>query len=144
MREIICKGQRVDTEEWVEGYYCRENCEHPFSRNMVEKPYIIQKGTGIWFEVIPETVGQYTGLRDKNRKRIFEGDIIRDSHGFIWLVVFENNAFAVKNHLMELYFALWEQWEYDLESKEWDSPSDRFKVIGNIHDNPELLGGDKE
>ena len=140
MREIIFRGQSVDTKEWVEGYYCGENCEHPFSRNMVEKPYIIQKGTGIWFEVIPETVGQYTGLTDKNGKRIFEGDICwTDLTRPYNIVVFRNGCFMYQCEDNGVTY-------YDImTSIEPLVDADKYtEVIGNIHDNPEPLGGDKE
>lgn len=141
MREIIFRGKRVDNGEWVEGLLWKKKYNH----NKIFISYFPDEDDYEDTVVVdPETVGQYTGLKDKNGKRIFEGDVIKDSYGLLWLVVFENNAFAVKNRLMELCFALWEQWVYDWDSKEWISPSDRFEVIGNIHDNPELLGGDKE
>jgi uncharacterized phage protein (TIGR01671 family) len=90
--------------------------------------------------VNPETVGQFTGLFDKNGKRIFEGDIVRSSGGILWLVAFEKNSFVCKDNSMRTYFALWEQWEYNWKSKEDISPSYNFEVVGNIYDNPELMG----
>lgn len=80
--------------------------------------------TGI--EAIPETVGQYTGLIDKNGTKIFEGDIVRAvthlTEIYVEAVTFENGAFWYKNWS-------WFKFRFKFE---------KFEIIGNIHDNPEL------
>lgn len=80
MREILFKAKRTDTKEWVEGYICR----HPSAIQIGESspwwihvPPVDPDDKGGVFNVDPETVGQYTGLKDKNRKKIFKGDILR-------------------------------------------------------------------
>lgn len=92
-------------------------------------------------EVSPETVGQYTGLRDKNGRRIFEGDI----------VVYDNSPY---NEYCVPYTGeiVWHKWAWRFKYKEYGSvyyyslgAEDFFgaksEVIGNIHDNPKLLEG---
>ena len=123
MREILFRGKRVDNGEWVEGYYY-------LHQDGIS--YIIIHSTGYpsnrYFEVLSETVGQYTGLCDKNGTRIFEGDIIRDEDGDIMVVKWltESAAFVLEpKPYASIYF--------------YGTLSSRIEVIGNIHDNPELL-----
>ena len=139
MREILFRGKQTDNGEWIEGAYS------PFHLNFgerEEKPHIIiisddEDIDGLWCEVIPETVGQYTGLTDKNGKRIFEGDIVHcvsklDSADMV--IIFECGQFRMI--LAEKYH------EYQTNVGYYDINCFAKEVIGNIHDNPELLGGE--
>lgn len=132
MREILFRGKRIDNGEWVEG--------NLFIPDRADAPTEICIGTNIvriTFDVIPETVGQYTKLTDKNSERIFEGDIIQFDYvgtnrgvNGVEAVVFENGKFGVK----------W-GWHKDLVCLDGFANT-TLEVIGNIHDNPELLKGD--
>ena len=132
MREILFRGKRRDNGQWVEGAFCPKNSEGPFSP-MKDDPSIIKLDKphdGFWFAVDGDTVCQYTGLKDKNGKQIFEGDIVMgrdfsEGDGF-GVVEWNDGAFEVNNQSSTGTFHE-NYWGQDLE------------VIGNIHDNPELL-----
>lgn len=120
MREILFRGKRVDNGEWVYGNYAwiDDSC----------KQYFIFQNKPLEHEVIPETVGQYTGLTDRNGRKIFEGDILKlkDYHHERIVYVFWGNIGS---------------WFYggDGYSDEYIFNSSEKEVIGNIHDNPEML-----
>lgn len=140
MREILFRG-KTSNGEWVEGYYCNLGGNHP--RILKENIFIGKIGRVLEFkniDVIPETVGQYTGLTDKNGVKIFEGDIVRltDEHNEIeWtaVVVFGNPNGDYN-------------WGWQLNAiEEFDGNKDILlwvdmeesgaycEIIGNIHDN---------
>lgn len=128
MREIKFRGKRKDNGEWVYGYLiidegryyiCLEINEH-IKRDDYEV-YMI--------EVIPETVGQYTGLHDKNGIEIYEGDIVEiDSEMLI--VKFHDGCFLLVNKFDEHFEEAKVLYKY--------MPFE-IKKIGDIHDNPELI-----
>lgn len=122
MREIIFRGKRVDDDEWVYGFLTK----------MWAKYHIIDEyNENVAYKVVPETVGQYTGLTDKNGKKIFEGDIVKFSHP-----AFNKSRIGVISYEMnETGFVLRYKGDYS-----WIAYTNEFyEVIGNIYDNPELL-----
>lgn len=89
-------------------------------------------------------IEEYTGQIDKNGKKIFEGDLLLDGN-LIWVVAFENGAFVCKDENFKTFFNFYEHSGYDTKTKSRKSYISEYVVIGNIHDNPELLkGGVKE
>lgn len=129
MREIIFRGKRKDNGEWVEGFYVKA------TDYLIEEEFCIiflLDGTlfphsefSSYEEVKQETVGQFTGMYDINRKKIFDGDIVRAMMNFGpggW----QECVVPITYKINDGY-----RWQYfDLET---------IEVIGNIHDNPELL-----
>ena len=128
IREVIFRGKRTDNGKWVKGYlYITHTGAHEIGSYDAE--INIERFT---FDVIPETVGQYTGLTDKNDVRIFEGDIVSlvKHDGLIYKVVYVPCRYELVNSKGVNCFVL------DIYK------SENIEVIGNIHDNPELLGGE--
>lgn len=135
MREIKFRGKRTDNGEWVYGNLVR-GCDEKYA-------YIVEFGNKEvcrnYVDVNPETVGQYTGLKDKNGTKIFEGDIVDVLYDVKYIgvaaerigvfeVVFHNGCFMKQKGGVRYHFI----------------PSDKCTVIGNIYDNPELLGGNND
>lgn len=135
MREILFRGKRIDNGEWVEGtLYQIAQKLNPF--------IMLVNRSGESHAVNPETVGQYTGLEDKNGRRIFEGDILR-----LWRSIGANGEMRGEygKPLPVEYCDLWCQFVVvDEEIKEQYciyQAFQAFEVIGNRWDNPELLKG---
>ena len=124
MREYLFRGKRVDNGEWVEGMPCSDlkGGVDAIQSNL---------GGGI-FDIYPESFGQYTGMKDKNSRKIFEGDIIER----VWFgslstykIVFDDGIGAFIGESQNMKFTTF---DYD---------SDCFEVIGNVFENAELLEG---
>ena len=143
MREILFRGKCKDTGKWYTGYYihlhkttyCFKEDYDRFKDNDIHQ--IVFEQMTDWglpnqhlrVDVIPETIGQYTGLADKNGTKIFEGDIV-----------------SISGELKGIYTCVWEEhnFEYEFDNKTMSFGlacvhSDDIKVVGNIYDNPELL-----
>ncbi len=137
MREILFRGKTRDNE-WVQGSLHIEYGENTKDGDKTTD-YRILGMRGECQYVIPETVGQYIGLTDKNGKKIFEGDIVKKSWIYHYYVGNERrekiNTFIGQVVLYKGRYKMKEQGEIIGISHdgEW------IEVIGNIHDNPELL-----
>ena len=123
MREIEFRGQQINTKQWVYGYLYRNKGLYMICENIRyagEEPIFL------------ETIGQYTGLKDKNGKKIFEGDIVKDDY-CIYEVVYDGNGYYVEVVKLLKECGTDKGVLYDL------SDYKDLEVIGNIYDNPELL-----
>ena len=135
MREILFRGKRADNGEWVEGGACQSPILTLIRMFCVHNDYYVESGEAV---VIPETVGQYTGLTDKNGKKIFEGDIVDCwSEGV--------NAQGTVQQRRDGLWIIYPSWQKHIM---WGLCPDEYsnttvEVIGNIHDNPELLKGEQ-
>ena len=146
MREILFRGKpKQETDYYFFSQNWKNNCKDGFVYGSLivsnSRYYIcvsalcnikccVNNGITSMIEVIPETVGQYTGLTDKNCTKIFEGDIIL--YGLIPCVV--------KYDAVNARFMLYENGKYLRNGFNVDTMKLK-EVIGNVHDNAELLGG---
>ena len=136
MREILFRGKQRYNGKWIisGNVFFDEELKHVYFRNPnndpAEKAYVCR-------EVIPESVGQYTGLTDKNGKKIFEGDIVKhfnnsDEEYDIGVIYFDTEFMGWRRTTQGRFHKIIID-TYKL------NPTCIYEVIGNIHDNPELL-----
>lgn len=127
MRDILFRGMAVDSKKWVQGYYT--NCHGAELEHNTTGHFIVEYPDK-WHEIYTDTIGQYTGLCDKNGKRIFEGDIVQRN---------EKETFEIK----------WDRGGFCLSAKSSYTESgelflpliriEEMEVIGNVFENQELL-----
>jgi len=140
----LVRGKRKDNEEWVEGYYFYYHTNpcilshgekfSDFEHHVISVPHY-----GDWnmwsfddYEIIPETLGRFTGLLDKNGNKIWEGDILQNENG---------NRIVCKFEIQDSHSAFYFK-DQKAPTKMFCNIPIFFEIIGNVHDNPELLKGE--
>ena len=131
MREILFRGKSVNNGEWVYGSLVITTLEpvddapikHYHIEDMTIGCFPNEFQSGLSETIDPNTVGQFTGLTDKNGKKIFEGDIVKIGS---FMPGADDWVCAI-----DWDYSLFEEYKYVWKTK--------CEVIGNIHDNPELL-----
>lgn len=153
MREILFRGKRLHDNKWIYGNFVSDCGGNP---HIIEPRFFCEDGHHLQYEdntdtpvfIIPETVGQYTGLTDKNGKRIFEGDILQgEQYPFksdgkynyfvevcYWADAPEFGIYTFKNPKADIR-GISEGNTDDMQ--DWESSD--WEIIGNIHDDPELM-----
>lgn len=127
MREVLFRGQRTDNKGFIYGSLeidHKNRCFISYWAKLEIKGFV--ENAKYTHEVISETVGQFTGLKGKNNNEIYEGDILKTEYGICYVIWFDA-AFALKSPGSEAI---------DFEHS---SVYELSEVIGNIHENPELL-----
>lgn len=133
-REILFRGKSVGTGEWLYGYLFNYGLTKPSN-----VPCICVCVPKSWKEayslytVHPETIGQYTGLKDKNGKEIFEGDIVIIGEKLKAKVVFYDGAFRMQDEFSPTTI---DTVDMGCMMREYG-----VRIIGNVFSNPELLKG---
>ena len=155
MREILFRGKRKDSGEWVEGRLLAADVIVPCQQNFILEANCLYEGNKpiIGYEVDEETVGQFTGLTDKNGKKIFEGDIlsvtVRESFKECGIRKFTGRKiktvwsveYAERHAQGNGFFAFGIDRRFSLRLTKSVICNATPEIIGNIHDNHELLEG---
>ena len=143
MREILFRGKRIDNGEWVYGYVSETTVSGANGSRIATVIYKKPKKEfdGDWWEVNPDTVGQYTGLKDIFGVKIFEGDIIYKPVEKItpyyaikserYKIIFRNGSFSYANLRGDTHWSI--------DDCEVGIGTESYTIIANIYDNPELL-----
>lgn len=135
----LYRGKRVDNGEWVEGWLIVNRVDREPEPEEIYC-YILAYGKGesyvTWYPVDPETVGECSGVPDKDGVRIYEGDILK----IVYLC--QKPVTAVVEFTDGKFTARYTRNEKEHIDTLSGTASSLYKIIGNVHDNPELLGGD--
>ena len=135
MKQILFRGKRIDNNEWVYGFYFErltDNIKHCYIK------YETWDEGFVTYEVIPETVGQFTSRCDENYNKIFEGDILEVSYDDGTAYTTEVCAYG-GTLCVDIKGEDYDFTAIDFAVDIWKNNCCECKVIGNIYENPELL-----
>lgn len=136
MREILFRGKRKDNNKWIYGYL-----SYPDAINVKIEDTSVGFISFDEFEIISETVGQYVGYDTENK--IFEGDILKSANGKLWIIKWLHQSWYVSNYEIlnsgRNKFAGNEVYTFHEYFKMLSESKTNISIVGNIHDNPELL-----
>ena len=147
MREILFRGKRLDNGKWVQGFLVIWGNDYYIAPDINAYTSMGGRGKGRcmmfghYYQVLPETVGQYTGLTDKNGRKIFEGDILKIVHKY--QSPFDDDTKEYTDITTDVVFFDDEGLCFSYGKSPFlcvvDNVTAEYEVVGNIHDNPELL-----
>ena len=135
IREVIFRGKRADNGEWVEGDLLQIKY---YNKPIIECKIMPQTPVSSAVPVLPETVGQFTGLTDRNGKRIFEGDIVNVIYTSSLGEEFTQITTVRYDETECCFYPM--RWEEYCVNCDYSTEIIEIIVISNIHDSPELLG----
>lgn len=150
MRQYKFRGRSFINGKWV----CGDSIKHTENASENGTEVLTYIGSRIenarkvgamkWSPVAPSTIGQFTGLRDRNGKEIYEGDIITVNGRYPRVILWDKVSWALMpcEHYHNEHF-----WVMNLQHPEndwWKKFADEMEVVGNIHDNPELINPDSQ
>ena len=138
-REILFRGKEIRGGEWVYGFYVQQKCNDGKPVDWHQIFILDDEGYSFGYRVCPSTVGQFTGLLDKDGGRIFEGDVVEvtngiDAEAYRGKIVFEYCEWNILHNDSD-FESLWNQLVHCEKCVE---------VIGNVHDDGRLLEGENE
>lgn len=153
-REILFRGYNRKNEKWIYGYYFVNRGVHLIAEDEVQtNPLVTYED----FMVEPDTIGQYTGLKDKNRNKIFEGDILRltipdgsvrhftvewaeENRTLMSLRGFKHDGNPIR---ISGWCFNWNGFHLYPTVIDGIPDNEEMTIVGNVHDNPELMKGGK-